>query len=82
MTHKKKWLLLAPGGLMLIGAGACLVNWAGTLKTQGAPPTKWVVAGTGALAVLNAGVSVFGQSIVEKVLHEMRHHTTDNQATE
>ena len=72
MTHKKKWLLLAPGGLLLIGAGACLVDWAGTLKAQGAPPTKWVAAGTAALAVLNAGVSLVGQSVIERVLHELR----------
>lgn len=71
MTHKKKWLLLAPSGLMAIGAGACLVDWAGTLKAQGAPPTKWIIAGTAALVVLNAGVSVFGQSVVESVLHQL-----------
>lgn len=72
MTHKKKWLLLAPGGLVTIGAGACLVNWAGHLKEKGAPPAKWVVAGTAALAVFNAGISIFGQSIIERVLHELR----------
>ena len=72
MTHKKKWLLLAPGGLVTIGAGACLVDWAGTLKNQGAPPAKWILAGTAALAVLNAGVSLFGQSVIERTLHELR----------
>lgn len=72
MTHKKKWLLLAPGGLMTIGAGACLVDWAGQLKAQGGPPSKWIVAGTAALVVLNAGVSIFGQSVVESVLHQLR----------
>lgn len=72
MTHKEKWLLLAPGGLVAIGAGACLVDWAGSLKTQGAPPAKWVVAGTAALVVLNAGVSIFGQSVVERTLHQLR----------
>lgn len=77
MTHKKKWLLLAPGGLMLIGAGACLVDWAGTLKTQGAPLAKWVPVGTAALVVLNAGVSIFGQSVVESVLHQLREKPAD-----
>lgn len=71
MTHKKKWLLFAPAGLVGIGAGACLVGWAAGLKTKG-PPAVWVPAGTVALAVLNAGVSLFGQSIIEKVLHELR----------
>lgn len=72
MTHKKKWLLLAPGGLVTIGAGACLISWAGTLKAKGTPPAKWVVAGTAALAVFNAGISIFGQGVVEKVLYELR----------
>ncbi|MBO2032292.1 hypothetical protein J4D99_12920 [Siccationidurans ginsengisoli] len=72
MTHKKKWLTLAPAGLLLIGAGASLVDWAGSLKTQGQPTGRWVLAGTGALVVLNAGVSLFGQSIIERVLHELR----------
>ncbi|MEJ7659488.1 MAG: hypothetical protein WKG07_07630 [Hymenobacter sp.] len=71
MTHKKKWLLLAPAGLLGIGAGACLVGWAADLKAKSKPAT-WVPAGTAALVVLNAGVSLFGQSIIEKVLHELR----------
>jgi len=57
---------------MAIGAGACLVDWAGSLKTQGAPPSKWIAAGTVALVVLNAGVSIFGQSVVESALHQLR----------
>jgi hypothetical protein len=76
MTHKKKWALLAPSGLMLIGAGACLISWAGTLKEKGATTTNWVAAGTGALVVFNAGISIFGQSVVERVLHEVREQTT------
>ena len=70
MTHKEKWLLLAPVGLLSIGAGACLVGWAAELKTR-KKPTAWVPAGTAALVVLNAGVSLFGQSIIERVLHEL-----------
>jgi hypothetical protein len=80
MTHKKKWLLLAPSGLILIGAGACLVDWAGRLKAQRVPLTKWVAAGTGALIVLNAGVSIFGQSVIESVLHELREQPNATQA--
>jgi len=72
MTHKKKWLIFAPVGLLVIGAGASMVDWAGSLKTQGEPTKKWVLAGTAALVVLNAGVSLFGQGIVESVLHELR----------
>jgi hypothetical protein len=72
MTHKTKWLLFAPLGLVTIGAGASMVHWAGTLKDRNAPTKQWLAAGTAALAVFNAGISLFGRSVVEKVLHEVR----------
>jgi hypothetical protein len=72
MTHKKKWLLFAPSGLMVIGFGTCLVQWASQQKQDNAPTSQWVAAGTAALVVLNAGVSLFGRGVVEKVLHEVR----------
>jgi hypothetical protein len=72
MTHKKKWLLMAPGGLLTIGAGACLISWSGQLKERGEPSSKWIAAGTAALVVFNAGISIFGQSVVESVLHQLR----------
>ena len=72
MTHKSKWLLFSPLGLMAIGAGACMVHWAGSLKDKQASTKEWVLAGTAALVVLNAGVSLFGQGVVERVLHEVR----------
>jgi hypothetical protein len=72
MTHKKKWLLFAPLGLATIGAGACMVQWAGSLKNQHATTSKWVAAGTVALVTLNSGISLFGRGVVEKVLHEIR----------
>jgi hypothetical protein len=65
---------------MAIGAGACLVNWAGSMKTQGAQPSKWIVAGTAALVMLNAGVSIFGQSVVESVLHQLHEKPTASPA--
>lgn len=72
MTHKLKWLLFAPAGLLVIGAGASMVHWAGSLKDQGSPASTWVAAGTAALVVLNAGVSLFGRGVVENVLHQVR----------
>ena len=72
MTHRAKWLLFSPLGLGLIGAGACLVHWAGTLKDSGSGPAwHWVVAGTLALVVLNAGVCLVAQGVLEKVRHEL-----------
>ena len=72
MTHKAKWLIFAPTGLLVIGAGACLVGWATTLKNQGATTGRWVAAGTAALGVFNAGISLFGRGVVEKTLYELR----------
>jgi len=72
MTHKTKWLVFAPAGLLVIGTGACLVSWATTMKNRGAATSRWVAAGTTALGVLNAGVSLFGRSVVEKTLYELR----------
>ena len=72
MTHKKKWLLFAPAGLMTIGFGACLVQWAAQQKERQVPVRQWVASGTAALVALNAGVSLFGRGVVEKVLYEVR----------
>ena len=72
MTHKAKWLLFAPLGLATIGAGASMIHWAGSLKDQHVPTAEWLAAGTVALVVFNAGISLFGRGVVEKVLHEVR----------
>lgn len=71
MTHRTKWLLFAPLGLGAIGAGASMVHWAGTLKDRRAPATTWLAAGTAALVVLNAGVSLFGHGVLERMRHEL-----------
>jgi hypothetical protein len=72
MTHKTKWLVLAPAGLMVVGAGACLINWAGNMKEKGEPTSKWVGAGTLALVVFNAGLSLFGNGVSESVLYQLK----------
>lgn len=72
MTHKSKWLLFAPSGLIVIGFGTCLVQWATELKREGAPTAEWVGAGTLALGVFNAGVSLFGRGVAESVLYQLR----------
>lgn len=72
MTHKKKWLLFAPAGLVVVGFGACLVQWAAGKKEQGAPTSEWVAAGTLALGVFNAGLSLFGRGVAESVLYQIR----------
>ncbi|MBX0290781.1 hypothetical protein K3G63_10050 [Hymenobacter sp. HSC-4F20] len=72
MTHKTKWLVFAPTGLVVIGLGTCLVQWASDKKRNGHSTSEWVAAGTAALAVLNAGVSLFGRGVAESVLYQLK----------
>ncbi len=73
--HYKKWLIQAPLGLVLVGLGACLIAEAAMLKvSESISPDgatwHWVVAGTAALCVFNAGLCVFGNSILARVRYE------------
>lgn len=77
MTHKAKWLTLAPAGLLVVGAGACLISWAGSLKAKDEPTGKWVKAGTLALVVFNSGLSLFGHGIAESVLYQLKEKPTE-----
>jgi hypothetical protein len=49
-----------------------MVHWAGGLKDKGRPTREWIGAGTLALAVLNAGLSIFGHAVAENVLYQLR----------
>lgn len=68
--HRKNWLIQAPAGLVLIGFGACLIAESAILKAGGASWSQWVPAGTVALCVFNAGLSIFGNAILERVRYE------------
>jgi hypothetical protein len=37
---------------------------------NGAATINWILYGTGALIVFNAGLSFFGQAIIEKINHD------------
>lgn len=64
---KKKWLLYAVGGLILVGLGLSLFGHAIILKYDQARFLVWFGAGTLSLVLINAGISVFGQAVVFKV---------------
>ena len=64
--HFRNWLIKAPLGLVLIGLGMCLVAEAALQKYDGAATLHWVLYGTFALVVLNAGISVFGGAVVHR----------------
>lgn len=65
IIHRRRWLLLAPLGLAVIGFGVCLVAEAAMLKFTG---DAWFWPGTGALIVLNTGVCLVGGAVREEVL--------------
>lgn len=66
-TLRKKWLGLSGLGLALVGMGVAFALEAAHLKHQGADTLEWVLAGTGALMVLNTGLSIFGEAVVTRV---------------
>ncbi|MCZ4409627.1 hypothetical protein O3Q51_12465 [Cryomorphaceae bacterium 1068] len=68
--HSKRWLTFAPIGLILIGSGLSMAIDAGFYRMNGAATIKWVLYGTCALIVFNAGLSFFGQAIIEKIKHD------------
>lgn len=60
----RKWLIMAPSGLVLIGLGLSLFGEAAARKYAGADFWEWFLYGTLSLAVFNAGLSVFGEAVV------------------
>jgi uncharacterized membrane protein len=68
--HLKRWRIQAPVGLIVVGFGVCLIAEASNLKFSDAPALHWVAAGTGALVVFNAGLCLFGDSILHRVRYE------------
>lgn len=55
--------LLAPLGLVLVGAGLSISIDAALRRTAGAGRGRWVGQGTVGLVVLNSGLSVFGDAV-------------------
>ncbi|WP_154854803.1 hypothetical protein [Cyclobacterium xiamenense] len=71
---KKQWLLHAVGGLLLTGFGLSLFGEALIRKWENAPLWDWLVWGTLALVVFNAGVSLVGQAVVFRVKLDRQKH--------
>lgn len=61
-TDLLSWLL-APAGLVLVGAGVSISTDAALRRAAGASARRWVAQGTLGLVVLNSGLSVFGDSV-------------------
>ena len=86
------WRRLAPGGLLLVGAGASVIADAATRKSRSWDPPRgrstygsdhptdlldrlgtpgWVAEGTLGLTLLGAGLSLFGESVKRRALHDV-----------
>jgi hypothetical protein len=72
MSARTKWLLLAPAGLLLIGAGLCVLVGAGIEMNTGAPFMRWFIKGTYSLILVNGGISIFGTAIRFRVMIDTR----------
>ncbi|MCS6967072.1 MAG: hypothetical protein RMJ44_02570 [Cytophagales bacterium] len=62
----RKWLIMAPLGLVLTGLGLSLLGDAATAKYAGASFWHWFIYGTVSLVIFNAGLSVFGEAVVSR----------------
>ena len=67
----KKWIILAPFGLLLTGLGIIVILEAFHLKNTETSFTKWFILGTLGLIIFNSGLSIFGQSIIHKTKDEI-----------
>lgn len=68
--YRRRWLIRAPLGLVLIGFGACLIAEAAMKKFAAAATMEWVIWGTLALVIFNSGVSVFGDAVLQRARYE------------
>jgi hypothetical protein len=69
--HYRKWKTLAPLGLVAVGLGASGVGQSTLMKGDADTSTwQWVAAGTAGLAVLNAGLCLFGDAVKHRALYE------------
>lgn len=66
----RTWARLAPLGLALVGAGACVTGDAAVRRGAGA--AGWVLGGVVGLCLQGAGLSVFGEAVKRRALHDAR----------
>lgn len=69
---KKKWLLTTATGLALLSVGLCVFSAAALSCYDGAEMGLWLGMGIIGLILINAGVFIFGNSIVQKSYMESR----------
>ena len=85
------WRRLAPGGLLMVGAGASVIADAASRRARGAGlgtalgarrsgPAAWVAEGTVGLTLLGAGLSLFGEAVKRRALHDVVDRTRHDES--
>lgn len=79
--YYRRWLAQGTMGVLLTGAGACMMIEAGFYKHSDPGIWYWIAAGTGSLIVLVAGLTLFVDSIRYRMYYELEqdrvHKTRD-----
>jgi hypothetical protein len=70
-NYYRKWLILSPLSLMLVGYGLCEMGDALTMKWEHQPVVRWLWWGTYSLVVINAGLCLLGEAIKCRVHYEL-----------
>lgn len=66
----RKWLITAPFGLVLVGAGLSVFGEALLIKWEQRPFWDWFWWGTAGLVLINAGISLVAQAVIFRVRYE------------
>ena len=72
MDDYPTWQVLAPSGLLLVGAGLSAAIDAGVRRGTGGRAAGWVPEGTLGLVLLNGGLCLFGEAVKRRALHDIR----------
>jgi len=72
--HYRRWRLLAPLGLLAVGAGLSVVGEATLRKHRG---DRWMLWGTAGLVLTNAGLAMLGDGVKHRALFDWQTTNTD-----
>lgn len=72
MDDYRAWKTLAPSGLLLVGLGVSVVADAAVRRGGGVRFATWGAEGTLGLVALNSGLSLFGEAVKRRALHDVR----------
>ena len=74
MDDRRAWKVLAPSGLLAVGAGISVVTDAASRRGR-VPTLHWSAEGTLGLVLLNGGLSLFGEAVKRRALHDVAART-------